>query len=389
MLRTLISTLRFGLLLTVGTFAVACREPAAPELPWAEDPIQPAGRRVVGLTIAFQTHCAHVDTGALLCWGENRFGEFGDGTSEHSNVPVLGAGGMQFEEVFGSKGTSQMCGITSDHRAYCWGYNFNGELGDGTSEVRFSPVPVAGDLRFRMISSSYHTCGIDLDGRAYCWGSDLGGQLGDGDHPGDKLTPTPVATTQTYTTLANGLQFTCALRTTGEADCWGWGVGLGSGPGDRSVNVPTPVTGGRKYTRVAAASEWACALDTRGAPYCWGKAGPAWPNDFRSAPEAVPTQLAFREIAAASLYGACGLTAEGEAYCWTGRNAPAPLPGRHRWAGITAGGVAGGEYCGFTPGGSAYCWGWVPVVVNGVTRWVLGDPVPIPALPAPEAGASE
>lgn len=361
------------------TFPAACNEPTTPEIRWADDPVQPIGRRVVGLASAFNTTCAHTDAGLLFCWGENRFGEFGNGSLDPSPTPVLAAGAMQLERVFGSMGTPRICGITTDDRAHCWGYNRNGELGDGTREHRLSPTPVLGNLRFRTISTSYHTCGIAVSGQAYCWGSSLGGQLGGGENSESTLVPAPVASSEVYTALTNGMQFTCALRTTGEADCWGWGVGLGSGPGDRSVYYPTPVSGGRRYTCLSAGPEWVCALDTGGTPYCWGKAGRGWPEDFRPTPETVLTQLRFRETTSGSRYGACALTVEGEAYCWGEREEPIPVPGRHRWAGIAANSDG---YCGYTPGGSAYCWKWRRVDVNGSSRWVLTEPEQIPALPS-------
>lgn len=364
-----------GLMLVGG-----CSDPAGPDHQWAEDPVQPAGQRVVGVTQSYQTTCAHTDNGLLFCWGENRFGEFGNSTLEPSSAPVPAAGGMQWRHVFGSIGTPQMCGVTADDVAYCWGYNLNGELGDGTTQDRTAPTPVSGQHRFRAIASAYHTCGLSLSDQVLCWGSDLGGQLGNGsEHSGPYPNPTPVATSQTYTAVTNGMQFSCALRPTGEADCWGWGVGLGSGPGDRNEYYPTPVSGGRRYARISAGEEWVCALDTRGAPFCWGNAGSRWPEDFRSEPEAVPTDLRFRELVSGGRYGACALTEEGEAYCWGGREEPLLVPGRHRWAGIAIGQQA---FCGYTPGGSAYCWEWALVQMNGRSQWVLTEPERIPALPA-------
>jgi alpha-tubulin suppressor-like RCC1 family protein len=358
-----------------------CRDgPTAPRP--AADPRQPAASRVVDMAIAFGTTCALTEAGSLFCWGENRFGEFGNGTTTHSPVPVPAAAGLRLTRVFGSVGTPQICGIGAEGEAYCWGYNLNGELGDGTTTTRSLPSAVAGGRHFTALASSYHTCGIDADGVALCWGSSLGGQLGDGSSTccEPALEPRPVATSLRYSAITNGMQFSCAIATAGDAYCWGWGVGLGSGSGDRSVSTPTAVSGGHRYARVSASLEHACALDTGGAAYCWGKGGNTWPGDFRPEPVAVPTSLRFREIVSGAAWGACAITTTGEAWCWAGDLRPRLVPGNHRWAGIVASVAMGAYYCGFTPGGSASCWN---LRVQSSTADILLPtvPEPIPALP--------
>jgi Regulator of chromosome condensation (RCC1) repeat len=85
------------------------------------------------------------------------------------------------------------CGVTTDHRAYCWGHNAGGALGDGTTALRYTPVAVLGGLQFRQISTNgAHTCAITLDNLAYCRGVNDEGQLGDGTLIG-RTAPVPVA----------------------------------------------------------------------------------------------------------------------------------------------------------------------------------------------------
>src|SRR5262245_3883349 len=80
-----------------------------------------------------------------------------------------------------SSGGLHTCGVASDGRAYCWGYNAFGQLGDGTTTDRHAPVAVAGGLRFTHVSAgTYHTCGATTDDRVFCWGINDQGQLGDG-----------------------------------------------------------------------------------------------------------------------------------------------------------------------------------------------------------------
>jgi alpha-tubulin suppressor-like RCC1 family protein len=79
------------------------------------------------------------------------------------------------------------------NRAYCWGTNWEGQVGDGTTTTRLTPVAVAGRFYFRQLSSgTYHTCGKSSADAAYCWGSNGSVQLGDGTQI-NRLSPTPVA----------------------------------------------------------------------------------------------------------------------------------------------------------------------------------------------------
>ena len=211
--------------------------------------------------MAFQTTCALTADGRLHCWGENRFGEFGNGTTSGSTQPVPAGGGLLFDLIAGSMGTPQICGVARDRTPYCWGYNVNGELGDGTTVNRDRPARVDANINFSALASSYHTCGLSTDGIAYCWGNGLGGQLGTGSDA-SALRPARVQTEAAFSSITNGMQFTCVLTQRGDAQCWGWGVGLGSGIGDRSVSTPTPVTGGHLFQSISAGEEHVCAATT-------------------------------------------------------------------------------------------------------------------------------
>ena len=81
-----------------------------------------------------------------------------------------------------SAGAGQTCGVTTENRPYCWGNNPDGRLGDGTTTRRLQPTAVAGGLFFRQIDAGFqHTCAVRTPGdRAYCWGSNDNGALGDG-----------------------------------------------------------------------------------------------------------------------------------------------------------------------------------------------------------------
>jgi alpha-tubulin suppressor-like RCC1 family protein len=351
-----------AVIIGVITIAAACESPVEPPIQYAVDTAQPAGARVVGFASAYMSLCALLDSGLVFCHGDNRAGEFGDGTYEPASVhqPTLGAGGLRWASLGRSTGTPRVCGLDGDSRAYCWGYNLNGEVGDGTMQNRLLPTPVHGDVRFSELASSYHSCGVSTDGDVYCWGA-FTDQLGISPHQDRVVVPTRVPSPHRYVAVTTGMSFTCALRTTGLADCWGWGAGMGSGPIDRSVPQPTPVAGGRQYTRISAGEEHVCALDAGGVALCWGKTDFGHHAPFRAEPTPVPGRLRFTEIASGNRFGACAVAIDGSAFCWGGLEAPARVPGGHRFVGLVARRDSPSHYCGYTAGGNAYCWRWVQV----------------------------
>jgi Regulator of chromosome condensation (RCC1) repeat len=165
--------------------------------------------------------------------------------------------------------------VTTDNLAYCWGVNSRGQLGDGTTVFRATPVAVAGGLRFLELSAGTgHTCGITRRKDAYCWGDNQLGQLGDGtiiDFPDSRPTPAPVASKLQFRQVTTGEFHTCGVDTSTIAYCWGgnFNFQLGTGtPGDRLT--PARVAGVLRFRQVSAAGDHTCGVTFRNAAYCWG-----------------------------------------------------------------------------------------------------------------------
>ncbi|HEX6434728.1 MAG TPA: hypothetical protein VFZ87_10820, partial [Gemmatimonadales bacterium] len=131
------------------------------------------------VSAGFNHTCGVTTENRAYCWGRNKRGQLGDGTTTTRLTPVAVAGGLPFRQV--STAFSHTCGVTTENRAYCWGNGGSGRLGDGTALDRLAPVAVAGGLPFRQISAAYgHTCAVTTNDRAYCWGLNRDGRLGDG-----------------------------------------------------------------------------------------------------------------------------------------------------------------------------------------------------------------
>ena len=203
--------------------------------------------------------CGITTLGVVYCWGGNANGQLGIGAVDSTlhRTPTAISSVDRFIQL--SLGATQTCGITTDHRAMCWGENGTGQLGDGTRTVRASPTPVAGGLKFVAIATASgfagamtatapstvtggnaHSCALTEDGAAYCWGWNGSGQLGDGTTT-DRLTPVAVSGNVTLTSIALGGVHSCGMR--GNA-VWCWGSNrngqLGNG-GTADSSVPVQV----------------------------------------------------------------------------------------------------------------------------------------------------
>ena len=129
--------------------------------------------------------CGLTGAGTAYCWGYNGAGVLGTGIiTDNLPTPTAVAGGLTFSAL--SAGPLHICGVTSLGAAYCWGKADEGGLGNGTGTpvIATTPVAVSGGLFFAMLSAggTYdgHSCGVTTDGAAYCWGRNFEGELGTG-----------------------------------------------------------------------------------------------------------------------------------------------------------------------------------------------------------------
>jgi alpha-tubulin suppressor-like RCC1 family protein len=133
----------------------------------------------IGANAAGQATVCAVARDGVFCWGKNSDGEIGDGTKVRKNVPTPVVGISS--PVYVAPAGSHTCVRLPSAEAACWGKG--GRLGTGGSQGSLTAVPVAGGHVFAVIwSGRDHTCGRtdDEPSRAFCWGDNSRGQLGDG-----------------------------------------------------------------------------------------------------------------------------------------------------------------------------------------------------------------
>lgn len=195
--------------------------------------------------------CVRLLNTSSYCWGN---GYYGDGSTTTSNIPFEMGGtgvlaGLTLTKV--TLGPSHTCAVASNNRAYCWGSNSLGRLGDGTASTSYVPVSVStsGVLNNVSISSmsigagAASTCVLSNSGQAYCWGANTGGALGNGDAVNSNV-PVSVSTTgllggKTISQIAEGSSHACVLADDMNIYCWGTGTSgqLGNGAFSNSLSV--------------------------------------------------------------------------------------------------------------------------------------------------------
>jgi alpha-tubulin suppressor-like RCC1 family protein len=185
--------------------------------------------------------CGLTRLGKAYCWGEGYYGALGTGDQQDQLVPTAVADTLTFVNITG--GYWHTCGVDRTGQTFCWGYDEHGEMGIGTvSTVEMSPVRVHTSESFSFVSQGRagHLCGIGaVDSIVYCWGYNSNGQAGDGSTT-DVLTPRPVGSLAARA-VATGFSHTCALSPQNRVFCWGMNLYGQAGNGTSGGDVLAPV----------------------------------------------------------------------------------------------------------------------------------------------------
>jgi alpha-tubulin suppressor-like RCC1 family protein len=304
--------------------------------------------------------CGWPESGGFSCWGNNIYGEMGDGTRSIRLSPFPVVGGESF--ILLAAGRNHTCGLIASREARCWGRNLDGELGDGTYTTRAAPVAVAGGITFSMLAGGNgHTCGLAQDATAWCWGRNANGQIGDGTSS-QRSQPVRVVGNRAFSSLALGFSHSCGVAPDGSAWCWGSNSAGQLGDGTLAQRLePVQVVGGQSFDSIAVGNSHACGLARDGSAWCWGSNSSGQLGDgtttARSTPGIVAGGLSFVALTAGASF-TCGLTAAGGAWCWgsISSKVPVAIGGGNVFVALKAG-VTGTFWCGLTVVGATLCWG--------------------------------
>ncbi len=339
---------------------------------------------VKSLSVGRGFACAIASNDMAYCWGLNANSQFGNGGTTSSSVPVKVPtktenassailAGATFKSI--AAGTFGGCAIANDNRAYCWGANFYGQTGDGTSTNRTFPVKVltktenassaipAGATFLSVSVGGYTTCAIASNDMAYCWGRNQNGQVGAGTAMNENANPFPLkvvtktenatsaipaGATFKFVETARGGSFSCAIASDDLSYCWGFNDNgqLGSNTvtnssfpvkvltqsdaGGATSAIPAGVTA--KALTVGAAGGQACMIGSDNLAYCWGfnVQGALGNNsttqnlvpvkvltqsDPGGSSSAIPAGETFLQIRGGTQH-TCALGSSGTMYCW-------------------------------------------------------------------------
>ena len=266
--------------------------------------------------------CAVTTEGAAKCWGNNGHGQLGTGNNNASYTPVT-VQGLSSGVVAISAGPNQSaCAVLANGTAKCWGANGNGQLGDGSTTTRTSPVDVVGLTGAVSIGiGTFHACALTSGSDVYCWG--YGPNLGTGG-TGSYLTPTRVTSLAgTVIQLSVGAFHTCVVTNTGAAKCWGDnGQGQVGVVGSTTQLTPYTVSGlSTGVAQVSAGGSYhTCAVTTSGSAMCWGRNTDGQLGDGTTTQRKTPSPVSGASSGVSSISAgynhSCLTTVGGAAKCW-------------------------------------------------------------------------
>jgi alpha-tubulin suppressor-like RCC1 family protein len=229
---------------------------------------------VVEIAAGSDFACARISDGGVACWGRGDLGQTGDGFEETKDrifatrVPTISTA------IGITAGNGHACALLKDKSIQCWGSNDFWQLGNSTSTLEKLPIKVTGIPTIKQVAAGYnHTCALAESGFIYCWGDNRFGQLGNGNKNIFKAVPNLVLGISDVKLLQLGANTSCAITTTPETKCWGWGrdgqltsseIANQYFPSTTSLNNLTSISPGRTK---------ACGIFNAANSsllYCWG-----------------------------------------------------------------------------------------------------------------------
>ncbi len=327
--------------------------------------------------------CALGSDGGIYCWGSNFVGQLGDGTTVPHAHPTQVGTATDWIDV--ATGIPMACGLKADHSMWCWGFGSSGELGDGRAMTEYSPTEVVSDkpgVGWQAMSLGLHTaCGLHLDGSVACLGVDQVTSTGV-----DK--PVAVDSNTDWTAISAGSGVRCGLRgTPGALYCWGQAFNGELGLGATNIQATPARVGGDTWKTIQVGQQNACGIRSDGALLCWGTSSISTSLHYGNTPQQIGTATDWQAISISAGI-LIGMRAGLGAFAW-GRNSDgAPFPPEaseiaaptqvlspvNGWSELKPGGA---HVCGLSAG-QALCWGSIfdGLLGNGVTT-TLASPTKI------------
>lgn len=333
-----------------------------------------AGVSVIQVAVASHHTCVLTNLGGVKCWGKNSVGQLGNSGNTDSVTPVdVTSLGSDVASI--DAGAEHACAVRSSGELKCWGENLAGQVGDNTLVSRAAPVTATGlATGVESISLGYrHSCATTVDKKAYCWGFNASGQLGDGTATNSNL-PSSVSGYSNGLTVAISGGHTCSVSKVGSVKCWGLNSSGQVGDGTMTQkSVPTDVTGlSSGVKKVVTSQASSCALLNSGGVKCWGSNGHGETGFGSGGFHTTPVNVSGMSSGVTDIVSGethiCALLTSGKVYCWgynvrgelgDGSNTTRLTPVEVINLGFSPQSISAGDYftCAVSSTGSGKCWG--------------------------------
>jgi cysteine-rich repeat protein len=344
--------------------------------------------------------CALVDTDRLRCWGHNTNGQVGDGSLSTRDRPV-DVTGMTSGVAYVGAGANHTCAVTTSGAAHCWGDNYEGQLGDGTTTDSDVPVAVSGlSSGVHSICGGYfHSCALLSSGQVRCWGRNAYGQLGNASTTDSEVpvTVVPVTGGGALIDIAEidcGNYHNCARTSSGNVVCWGSNFQgqLGGGETapstssrplyvhtDSGSSTPLP-----DVARIGLGGNHSCAVMTDTRLKCWGWGVDGQLGNGGTDSQDTPTYVMVGSIVFVFMSGVtevsggsnhtCARVSGDEVRCW-GLGEDGQLGNGSSGPGVMSAlpvFVQDGSGVNFSPATSLSLGGWHSLAIAGSSDYVWG-----------------
>lgn len=248
---------------------------------------------------------------SLWGWGYNGLGQLGDGTTTSRLSPILI--GTGYSAI--AAGIDHSVALKSDGSLWAWGVNNVGQLGDGTTTNRLSPV-LTGDHFSAVAVGDYHSVALKDDGSLWAWGGNFSGQLGDGTTT-TRLFPTLIGTG--YSAVAAGVEHTIALKSDGSL--WAWGANSFGQLGNGTTSAqPSPILIGTGYRSITAGKSHSLAVMADGSLWAWGANSSGQLGDGTTKDRSVPVLVGngYSAVISAGYNHTVAVKTDGSLWAWGG-----------------------------------------------------------------------
>ena len=265
--------------------------------------------RLISVSLGDSRSTAITENGDLYCWGQNNYGQVGDGTTVNKDRPTK----MLNNVTSVSLGIYHSAAVAENGDLYCWGYGSDGQMGNGTYNTRQStPVKVLENVTSVSLGG-FHSAAITENGDLYCWGQNNYGQVGDGT---TNRQGKPVKVLENVVLVSLSVHYSAAITENGDLYCWGSNTSGQVGDGT-TTNHSTPVKILESVASVSLGDSHSAAITKNGDLYCWGSNSFGQVGDGTTTNHSTPVKI-LESVASVSLGDShsAAITKNGDLYCW-------------------------------------------------------------------------